>query len=64
MTSENSKESDRLMTERETPAEPALEPLPGPHWLTRWDQNDGEPYGEVCHCEISTDHDGNGDPFP
>lgn len=36
----------------------------GPHWLTRWDPDDGEPYGEVCHCDIGQDHDGNGDPFP
>jgi hypothetical protein len=31
------------------------------HWLTRWDPNDGEPYGTVCDCEIGEDHDGNGD---
>lgn len=26
------------------------------HWLTRYDP-DGEPYGELCHCEIGDDHD-------
>lgn len=46
-----------------TPEEVAT-PLPGPHWLTRWDPDDGEPYGEVCRCEIGEDHDGAGDPFP
>jgi hypothetical protein len=34
------------------------------HWLTRWDPDDGEPYGEVCRCEIGKDHDGAGNPFP
>lgn len=32
------------------------------HWLTRYDLDDGEPYGEVCHCEIGEDHDGTGEP--
>ena len=32
------------------------------HWLTRYDPDDGEPYGTVCDCEIGVDHDGNGDP--
>lgn len=30
------------------------------HWLTRWDPDDGEPYGTLCHCEIGEDHDGSG----
>ena len=38
--------------------------LPGPHWLTRWDPDSGEPYGTVCDCEINEDHNGSGDPFP
>lgn len=32
------------------------------HWLTRYDPDDGEPYGEVCACEIGEDHDGTGEP--
>jgi hypothetical protein len=32
----------------------------GLHWLTRWDPDDGEPYGTVCDCEIGDDHDGAG----
>jgi hypothetical protein len=31
------------------------------HWLTRWDPDDGEPYGALCDCDIDADHDGNGD---
>lgn len=30
------------------------------HWLTRWDPDDGEPYGTVCGCDIGADHDGAG----
>lgn len=26
------------------------------HWLIRYDPDDGEPYGEVCDCEIGEDH--------
>jgi hypothetical protein len=26
------------------------------HWLTRFDPDDGEPYGAVCDCEIGVDH--------
>ena len=33
------------------------------HWLTRFDE-DGEPYGQVCDCEIGADHLSNGDLFP
>ncbi len=25
------------------------------HWLTRYDE-DGDPYGQVCGCEIDADH--------
>jgi hypothetical protein len=28
------------------------------HWLTRYDPDDGEPYGTVCRCSIGRDHDG------
>jgi hypothetical protein len=34
------------------------------HWLTLFDPADGEPYGVVCDCEISEDHDGNGGLMP
>lgn len=30
------------------------------HWLTRFDPDDGEPYGTVCDCDIDADHDGAG----
>jgi hypothetical protein len=30
------------------------------HWLTRYDPDDGEPYGTVCSCDIGADHDGSG----
>ncbi|MCW2901753.1 MAG: hypothetical protein JWO67_4018 [Streptosporangiaceae bacterium] len=33
------------------------------HWLTRYDPEDGEPYGQTCDCEIGVDHDGDGDPM-
>jgi len=37
-------------------------PGPGPgHWLTLYDEDDGEPYGETCYCEIGKDHDGTGE---
>jgi hypothetical protein len=26
------------------------------HWLTRFDPDDGEPYGTVCFCPIGRDH--------
>ena len=39
-------------------------PLPASHWLTRWDPEDGEPYGTICDCEIGEDHDGAGNPVP
>lgn len=29
------------------------------HWLTVIDE-DGEPYGETCRCEIDKDHDEDG----
>jgi hypothetical protein len=29
------------------------------HWLTLYD-DDGDPYGVTCTCEIGTDHDGYG----
>lgn len=32
------------------------------HWLTKYDPDDGEPYGAGCDCSIGKDHDGNGDP--
>lgn len=32
------------------------------HWLTRFDPDDGSPYGQVCLCEIGEDHDGAGQP--
>jgi hypothetical protein len=28
------------------------------HWLTRYDPDDGEPYGTVCRCALNRDHDG------
>ncbi|MFD3431136.1 hypothetical protein [Nocardia fluminea] len=31
------------------------------HWLTRYDPEDGEPYGTVCDCSIGQDHDGTGE---
>lgn len=34
------------------------------HWKTLFDPDDGEPYGVVCHCSRTFDHDGNGNPFP
>ena len=33
------------------------------HWLTRYDPDDGEPYGIVCECEIGRDHNGQGEPL-
>lgn len=30
------------------------------HWVTRFDPDDGTPYGELCDCEINADHDGLG----
>ena len=30
------------------------------HWLTRYDPDDGEPYGSVCDCSIGADHEGDG----
>ncbi len=30
------------------------------HWLTRYDPDDGEPYGEICRCAIGDDHDAAG----
>jgi len=33
------------------------------HWLTRWDPDDGEPYGTLCDCSIGVDHDGEGWPM-
>lgn len=38
--------------------------MSSPHWLTRFDPDDGEPYGVVCWCEIDSPHLGNGDLFP
>ena len=34
----------------------------GPHWLTRYDSGDGEPYGDVCDCDLGFDHDGDDNP--
>ena len=31
------------------------------HWLIRYDPDDGEPYGEICDCEIGDDHDATGE---
>jgi hypothetical protein len=28
------------------------------HWLTRFDPDDGEPYGTLCDCDIGDDHTG------
>lgn len=40
-----------------------LSPVSGtPHWLTLFDPLDGEPYGQVCDCNIGEDHDGDGKP--
>jgi hypothetical protein len=37
------------------------EPLPAAvHWCTRFDPEDGQPYGELCDCHIGQDHDGKG----
>lgn len=30
------------------------------HWLTRFDPDDGEPYGTGCDCDLDADHDGTG----
>ncbi len=30
------------------------------HWETRYDPDDGEPYGVLCHCALGFDHDGSG----
>lgn len=30
------------------------------HWVTRYDPDDGEPFGELCACEIGHDHNGLG----
>lgn len=27
------------------------------HWLTMYDPEDGEPYGELCTCDIDEDHE-------
>ncbi len=35
-----------------------------PHWETRWDPDNGDPYGTLCHCEIAADHDGDGNLMP
>lgn len=35
-------------------------PAPGLHWCTRFDPDDGQPYGEICDCHIGADHDGKG----
>jgi hypothetical protein len=34
----------------------ALDNTEGRHWLIVWD-DDGEPYGELCWCEIGEDHE-------
>lgn len=39
-------------------------PIPGPHWLTQYDPEDGSPIGTTCHCDIPYDHDGYGNPVP
>lgn len=28
------------------------------HWMTRYDPDDGEPYGILCGCDMGADHDG------
>lgn len=28
------------------------------HWLTRFDPDDGEPYGSICDCVLDRDHTG------
>ncbi|WP_326829723.1 hypothetical protein OIE13_06175 [Streptosporangium sp. NBC_01810] len=33
------------------------------HWLTTFDE-DGDPSGSICHCEINADHLSSGRPFP
>ena len=33
---------------------------PPVHCVIRYDPDDGEPYGEVCYCQIGEDHDGTG----
>lgn len=37
---------------------------PVTHWLTRYDPDDGEPYGTLCDCDLGADHDGDGNPTP
>lgn len=37
---------------------PAAQAEANRHWVTRYDPDDGEPYGSVCDCEIGEDHDG------
>lgn len=36
---------------------------PSTHWLVLYDPDDGEPYGQVCRCEVGVDHNGYGDPL-
>lgn len=47
------------MSDSGRPADPV--DTPERHWLTRYDPDDGEPYGELCDCEIGEDHDGTGE---
>jgi hypothetical protein len=42
----------------------ALNKEDGMHWLTRYDPDDGEPYGTLCDCEIDENHDGDGELTP
>lgn len=35
-------------------------PLAMRHWVTRYDPDDGEPFGELCDCPIGRDHNGLG----
>lgn len=30
------------------------------HWVTRYDPDDGTPFGELCDCPLDEDHDGLG----
>ena len=38
----------------------SMERIHSMHWLTRYDPDDGEPYGTLCDCDIGDDHDGGG----
>lgn len=52
----------RQRATEETPMIPES-PTTNRHWLTVYDDPDGEPYGELCTCAIGEDHS-TSRPFP